>query len=282
MSSRSLCYKCAVLLGCTGTSRSVPCDGCGNPCDGSLDPVRSEAPKYVHSQVVSATPSSTSTTSAREVADSTWRSSYRPAPIVVPYVPVPTPPSQWPIQQWDTLFKASARISPGRGVIKSRSSRPAPPKRITLLHVDGPAIDSFPPPITYQTLALLLNDLNRLLLTPHEGREFAFRGRCAVIVGAADTSEDALKTRVLWVAWEIIERTVLSFDVQNLAVHGSAYGAVGKTRSIAIWMGALPDPRLQKEEDECPCARCEHLLTMSVSLEPRNRVEGVWRVSVWF
>lgn len=210
--------------------------------------------------------------SAQAAVGLTWHS---------PYIPAPIGGAQWPIQQWAPV-PAAPRPTWKRGVRKIRSltppRRPPPPKTITLPRAEASSTAPTPLPIPYQSLTLLLNDINRLLLTPHEGREFDFRGTCAVVADRQDSGEEALKARVHHVAWGLLDRTVLAFDVHNLAVHASARAAVATTQSAAIWMGAPPDPRLQSgkgKEEECPCARCEHILTISVMLEEKKRAAGV-------
>ncbi|KAJ7779760.1 hypothetical protein B0H16DRAFT_1499787 [Mycena metata] len=122
------------------------------------------------------------------------------------------------------------------------------------------------PPIVYQTLTLLLQDLNRILCTPHEGLPFQFSGTCSVVADAARVRNgDHYRMRVSQVGWEVIARTVLAFDVNAVRVHESgSVGAIALMRSAAIWMGAPPDPRLRAAELERPCGTCEHLLKIRV------------------
>ncbi|KAJ6592505.1 hypothetical protein B0H19DRAFT_1245374 [Mycena capillaripes] len=172
---------------------------------------------------------------------------------------------------------------------------PAPPKRVPtpvrvvvlpLVTPTSTASISIPAaPIAYQTLGLLLTDLNRLLCTPHAGREFEFRGTCALVADPAV----APAARVVTVAWEVIEKTVLAFNIHALSVHSSGTTAVATTQSSALWMGdpasSASDNTVNTDSDSrrpCPCARCEHLLTISVwALEPQLGVakpkgEGIW------
>ncbi|KAJ7032231.1 hypothetical protein C8F04DRAFT_1235541 [Mycena alexandri] len=122
------------------------------------------------------------------------------------------------------------------------------------------------PPIAYQTLALLLKDLNRILCTPHAGLPFQFSGTCSVVADAARVRNgDYYRLRVSQVGWEVIAQTVLAFDISAMKVHTSqSAGAVSQMQSAAIWMGAPPDPRLKDGELERPCERCEHLLKIRV------------------
>ncbi|KAJ7938613.1 hypothetical protein B0H13DRAFT_2301653 [Mycena leptocephala] len=103
------------------------------------------------------------------------------------------------------------------------------------------------PLVAYQTLELLLTDLNRLLCTPHVDRPFEFRGTCA-IVGAHAVSAAAAEheARVRLVAWEAIERTVFTFDVNNLTVHSGARAAFATTQTSAIWMAARSGSGLER------------------------------------
>ncbi|KAK7013959.1 hypothetical protein R3P38DRAFT_3362769 [Favolaschia claudopus] len=149
------------------------------------------------------------------------------------------------------------------------------------------------PPIPYQTLSLLLNNLNRLLLTPHHDRAFAFRGTYAFIAGVPSpgTTNSAappldalfLKSQLLSVAWELLDRTVLAFDVHRLVVHADGKVAVATIRSSAGLGGgghgasktngkSAKRKGREKEKAGGPCDRCEHLLTISVCLEERMYV----------
>ncbi|KAJ6472891.1 hypothetical protein C8R47DRAFT_721448 [Mycena vitilis] len=118
---------------------------------------------------------------------------------------------------------------------------------------------------TYQSLELLLTELNRLLCTPHTDSLVHFWGTCADTevseAAAADPAE-----HVREVAWEVIERTVLAFNVDNILIQTSGDSTFTMTESAAIWMGAGDDT-----SQNHPCARCEHNLTIRVvALEQLN------------
>ncbi|KAF7368471.1 hypothetical protein MVEN_00170300 [Mycena venus] len=219
----------------------------------------------------------------------------RPAP-----VPLPAPvahyrahrgPAPAPASLAETLYQ----LVPHRSRARRRPPPPAkklptaaPAKLVTLPHVSFPSTSTpgVDPLVSYQTLSSLLSDLNKLLRTPHVGREFEFRGTCANIVGAgakAPPSEAKLRERAVSVGWEIIEGSVLAFDVHALGgkVVSSSRAAVVATQSAAIWMGGgvpreVGPPSASgengKDEDErpCPCTHCEHLLTITITLEERN------------
>ncbi|KAJ7839789.1 hypothetical protein B0H13DRAFT_1911037 [Mycena leptocephala] len=102
-------------------------------------------------------------------------------------------------------------------------------------------------PITYQTLELLLADLNVLLYTPHAGRPFNFLGRRAFL--AREDKGGGMGV-----------------------IHGSGNAAVAKTQSAALWMGD-EQARYGGKARSCPCERCEHLLTISVWQEDRAHVD---------
>ncbi|KAF7350711.1 hypothetical protein MSAN_01632100 [Mycena sanguinolenta] len=255
-----------------------------------------------------------------------------------------------------TLLHTRTRRRP-RPSPRPRTDPPAPrarrtPRRIVLsspFHSSGNENgkqNGVTPVIPYQTLALLLADLNRLLTTPHGGPGFDFQGTCAEIVGPRDYSgsgalangkgkgkgkekeegelsgatlaahggADRMRGRVMKLAWDVLDQTVLAFNVHKLMVHTGETGtaAVATTRSSAIWMG---DPSLletppaavevngvqangskkyevngkkkgsAKEKSsgakeggaaqECPCKRCEHLLTIKVMLEETKYAVGV-------
>jgi hypothetical protein len=125
-------------------------------------------------------------------------------------------------------------------------------------------------PITYQTLELLLADLNVLLYTPHAGRPFNFLGRCVVVVDP--TAGPSSRGKIKEVAWEVIQRTAISFNMHGLVIHGSGNAAVAKTQSAALWMGD-EQARYGGKARSCPCERCEHLLTISVWQEDRAHVD---------
>ncbi|KAJ7171371.1 hypothetical protein C8R46DRAFT_1088251 [Mycena filopes] len=145
----------------------------------------------------------------------------------------------------------------------------------------GPAA----PFITYQTLALLLTDLNRLLSTPHEGQAFAFRGTCAVVAHPPTSplvAERHYRARVAEVGWDVIAKTVLAFDAgalgRGVGLHSGTRGAIAQVRSAAIWMGA---PRLEKQGGPArPCEKCEHILKISV-WEERKREPVVMGESIF-
>jgi hypothetical protein len=154
------------------------------------------------------------------------------------------------------------------------------------------------PPITYQTLDVLLADLNALLWTPHDGRPFEFRGTCAVVSDPAAADNALLHAaRVTRVARQLIESTALTFkyvifiyafftknnvchSIHNLTVHSGAQAAFATTQSSAIWMGdPTPSSELLEtgaaaEKSPSPCARCEHLLTIGVASARRAHVTG--------
>ncbi|KAJ7137495.1 hypothetical protein C8R43DRAFT_1132097 [Mycena crocata] len=120
-----------------------------------------------------------------------------------------------------------------------------------------PGTANAPLPILYQTLKQLLADVNKLLNTPHEEQAFHFKGECAVV---ADPAVDNAN-RVAAVAWEMIQKTVLSFNIHTLKIQINAHAALAMTLSSAIWMDCLPD---SLETNAPPCRRCEHLLTIGV------------------
>ncbi|KAJ7204947.1 hypothetical protein GGX14DRAFT_459015 [Mycena pura] len=141
----------------------------------------------------------------------------------------------------------------------------SPPKHVIVPSASGLDPDQAPP-VAYATLALLLADLNRLLCTPHEHYPFHFMGTCAVV------SDPAVghAARVMRVAWEIIQRTVLSFNVHRLTVATAPHVAVVTTKSSALWMGAD-----KQAIESTPCRLCQHLLVLHVtSDDSRAPIEG--------
>ncbi|KAJ7144087.1 hypothetical protein C8R44DRAFT_865081 [Mycena epipterygia] len=100
---------------------------------------------------------------------------------------------------------------------------PAPPpvQRPTPRVVILPGVDSsgpgHPPElIEYQTLALLLEDLNRLLCTPHESMPFHFHGTCTILADPA-VGHAACVT------------------IHMLKVHTSPFAAQATTPATRVW-----------------------------------------------
>ncbi|KAJ7617303.1 hypothetical protein FB45DRAFT_933856, partial [Roridomyces roridus] len=135
-------------------------------------------------------------------------------------------------------------------------SRPRPPKQVVVPLVNKELNSTPLTPIVYQSLALILEDLNRLLYTPHEGQPFDFRAVCAIIADPAiDNAE-----RVRLVAAQVTELTAISFNPYTLKIHDFPQGAASTVQTAALWMGTasvLPP--------NVACRRCEHLLTVSVT-----------------
>ncbi|KAJ7918879.1 hypothetical protein B0H13DRAFT_1991190 [Mycena leptocephala] len=110
--------------------------------------------------------------------------------------------------------------SPALPLPRGTDAAPFPHRRRRLGHLPSTSGSGLDPLVSYQTLALLA-DLNRLLCTPHAGREFEFCGTCAITVGAgakAPPSEAKLRKR-------------------TSKVVNSSRTAVVATQSAAIWMG---------------------------------------------
>ncbi|KAJ7134069.1 hypothetical protein C8R43DRAFT_1205667 [Mycena crocata] len=156
---------------------------------------------------------------------------------------------------------------------------PAQPPRVLLPQVVvlPDATSDALPPIPFQTLALLLMDLNRLLNTPHEMQAFHFAGACTVVDPTMDHAE-----KLEAVAWEVIRGTVLAFDIHTLTMRTTPRGAVASTPSAAIWMGAPPPPpnSFSTAPPPPPCRHCEHLLTIGVAKLPsksksKTKTKGV-------
>ncbi|KAJ7779707.1 hypothetical protein B0H16DRAFT_1499636 [Mycena metata] len=127
----------------------------------------------------------------------------------------------------------------------------------------GPPPDT--PTIEYQTLNLLLADLNRLLRQPHAEQPFNFEGTCSIV------SDPVIvySARVQQVAWEVIWQTVLAFDIHNLSITHTNHGIAGtRIHAAAIWMGGPLRPGISPP---CPCLHCEHQLTIIVREDIRKR-----------
>ncbi|KAJ7741160.1 hypothetical protein DFH07DRAFT_838220 [Mycena maculata] len=139
--------------------------------------------------------------------------------------------------------------------------RPPPPKEVIVPLVTADAEQEPPPLIPYQTLELLLKDLNRLLCTPHDDQPFHFLGTCAIIVKPAASSAE----KVASVAWDVLVGTAVTYNIHRLTVHGSEHNARMVTPSSAIWMGAPPDARLAEVTVPRACNRCNHLFSIRVT-----------------
>ncbi|KAJ7673828.1 hypothetical protein DFH06DRAFT_1123500 [Mycena polygramma] len=161
---------------------------------------------------------------------------------------------------WLTTATEPPAERPPPAPVPPRKRKRGRPKRVAV-----PLPVSAFPPGTYQSLELLLTELNRLLCTPHADRPVHFWGTCADTevseAAAADPAE-----HVREVAWEVINRTVLAFNVDNILIQTSGDSTFTMTESAAIWMGAGDDT-----SQNHPCARCEHNLTIRVvALEQLN------------
>ncbi|KAJ6483534.1 hypothetical protein C8R47DRAFT_564381 [Mycena vitilis] len=181
-----------------------------------------------------------------------------------------------PAREAQRLDPARARYGPPPYAVPPAPGRPPPPRHVVIPPIKPHAAlpHSTSEAIEYQTLDLLLADLTRLVSTPHVGREFDFRGTCAV-VGSAPGGPTA---RVVDVGWEIIGKTVLAFDVNALKIQSSTLAAVTNIQTSTIWMDAPPPPasktKSKSKEAEERCARCEHLLTISVWQVQRRFASG--------
>ncbi|KAJ7128193.1 hypothetical protein C8R43DRAFT_951522 [Mycena crocata] len=123
--------------------------------------------------------------------------------------------------------------------------------------VPPPGAADAPVPVLYQSLSLLLADLNKLLNTPHEQQAFHFKGACAIVADSAVGNV----ARLVVVAWEIIQKTTLAFDINTLKIQSNPRSALVMTSSSAIWMGLPPD---MLTKAALPCRQCEHLLTIGI------------------
>ncbi|KAK6991986.1 hypothetical protein R3P38DRAFT_3090460, partial [Favolaschia claudopus] len=241
----------------------------------SFSKIASPAAKQVHQPLVWLPP---------------YLSNYAPVPQTPHPLLLPPPPSH----------SQSAPQPPRLAFLGPSHPQPAlparsPPRPRHMTFSPASAFDPASKPIAYQTLPMLLTDLNCLLITPHDDRAFSFRGTYAFI-GRAPTPVDIntkasppfdtapfLKTELMSVAWAILDQTVLAFDVQKLQVHVSGKAAAATIKTAAIWMGdggasfrdnasvgmAKDEKQKQEGHPDCTCSSCEHLLTITVCLEER-------------
>ncbi|KAJ7697695.1 hypothetical protein B0H17DRAFT_1197356 [Mycena rosella] len=197
---------------------------------------------------------------------------YQPYYYTHPYpYPQPQPQSHQPQPQAQVPPPASRAPRPRPRPHPPKPPRIPTPKRVILPLVETNTIEDTPAPIPYQTLRLLLIDLNRLLCTPHEEQPFHFCGTYSIVADPAVNHA----ARLTSVAWALIRGTAVSFNVHTLAVQTSPRQALVKTHSSAIWMGAPPDPRLADVTQPRPCERCEHLITIRVENDDSALARGL-------
>ncbi|KAJ7099828.1 hypothetical protein C8R44DRAFT_859468 [Mycena epipterygia] len=295
-----LCARCALRLGGTPCTFLVPCDTCGDICLGppawqtyvASASKPAELPLYATIRWNQPPIAQYATTEQQTPAlpqlnppqlhDSTSWSHYRHYQPPAERAAAPYPQAEV-IQMQNTGF---AQWKPSqRAPIIQQLPTPhvhpqshAPQFALPAFRVPSPtrvvlplATEEQPEPIEYQTLTLLLEDLNRLLCTPHAEQPFHFRGTCALVLDPA-VGHAARVTRV---AWAIIRETVLAFNIHALTVHSSPRAAQATTQTSAIWMGAPPDLRLARATVTAPCTRCEHLLSIGVTNEDSARKRGL-------
>ncbi|KAJ7478741.1 hypothetical protein B0H11DRAFT_2234200 [Mycena galericulata] len=266
-----LCRACASMYGVAACQLSVPCPNCNAMC--APEPtwhqyVPPQTPNMVPvpvrwRQVI--TPNNTAKNMQTAVEITAGPSSNA--------MPVPTSEYWGPHgyvntgTQWNWTSRVPLIQRPAaRAPIKHHMPtppplpRPGPPKQVVVPLVTDKVGAERPTPIIYQTLELLLIDLNRLLCTPHDGAPFDFRGTCSIIADPAVSNAN----KVTDVVWEILRLTTVSFNPHTLAVHQSPYAARATTPTCALWMNAPPDPRLEKVTVPRPCNRCEHLMSIGV------------------
>nr|GAT44716.1 predicted protein [Mycena chlorophos] len=137
-----------------------------------------------------------------------------------------------------------------------------------------------PEPIKYQTLSTLLQDLNRLVCTPHEGREFHFVGTYTIVAEVFPDVEQqakALEERVRDVAWEVCMQTVVDINVPALKIKSFA-GSRGKletTLPTAMAAGVSSTPWTFTGISSPPCPHCTHALSIHVTRLSQRELDAV-------
>ncbi|KAJ7636375.1 hypothetical protein FB45DRAFT_906479 [Roridomyces roridus] len=181
----------------------------------------------------------------------------KPRPMVplVGKTPATTPSS--------SCYRTDLRLPPSVLALSTLPPPPPPPIGRPSLFKAGPIVPlvgktpaktPVPTPTVYQTLQLLLDDLNHLLYTPHEAQPFYFRGTCAIIADPAVEFVQKLGD----VAQQVVERTALSFNPQTLDIQSSAHAASTITRTQALWMGGT------LATSGVSCTRCRHTLSIGI------------------
>ncbi|KAF7311798.1 hypothetical protein MIND_00190300 [Mycena indigotica] len=166
-------------------------------------------------------------------------------------LPKPPPPCPYPIPD------PRGRTKP---VVVPYSTRDGPP----------------PEPIRYQNLALLLKDLNRLLTTPHEGREFHFVGTYSIVAQVyrgergRERQRGLLEDRLRSVAWEVLTSTGVVVNVPGLKIkYGDIDIPCAHTTAATMANWAHPNFPLTSDSSNVPsippCPRCYHTLSVRVT-----------------
>ncbi|KAJ7471667.1 hypothetical protein B0H11DRAFT_2039484 [Mycena galericulata] len=270
----NFCTMCAAILRSTPCLRPIPCMSCGTICTVMVP---------VHWQPPAAQPKGN--TSA--LGQSRWRKGVTPQaafkakmaqatyvsngqwkrPYVYGYANAPrnihkTPQAQLllPWTQRASQDHIENDVPPPPPL-----SRPQPPKQVVVPLVTDTEGAERPIPIVYQTLQLLLIDLNHLLCTPHENEPFGFRGTCSIIADPTVGNSD----KVTSIAWDVLGLTAVSFNPNTLIVDASPSAAHAMIATCAIWMNAPRGTRIARGTLPNACSRCDHSLSIGV-----ERCEG--------
>ncbi|KAJ7150061.1 hypothetical protein C8R43DRAFT_496625 [Mycena crocata] len=243
----NFCFSCAQRLGFAPSPLNLPCTICGQHCAANWQLEWAEQMKASQERM--------RTLQQRFPYMPYSQSTSVPNNVVIPSIskpPVIPPPTdgtiQRPAKRKRTESSSEPAYLPMRDFAQPRSIR-----RIVL----PPGATDAPAVVLYQSLELLIVDMNKLLNTPHEEQAFHFKGACAVVADPAVGNS----ARVAEVAWEIIRKTALAFNLNTLKIQSNPRSALFMTPSSAIWMGLPPD---MLDKAAPPCRRCEHLLTVGV------------------
>lgn len=183
-----------------------------------------------------------------------------------PTDPNPIDPTRLPPRD-----KKRTRKPKSAAVIQDLKLRRGNPPKPVVLPFTRPTSNA-PTPIPYQTLALLVADLRRLLCTPHEDQPFYFRGAFALV---ADPAIDTTM-RITHVAWALVRGTPLSFNPDALVLQAFPFTQMALTTvsTSTIWMTPL-EPRLAAAAPPRPCTRCEHQLSVTAMSDDSRAAHGL-------
>ncbi|KAJ7150042.1 hypothetical protein C8R43DRAFT_1006134 [Mycena crocata] len=259
----SLCASCAHLLGRLQSPFNIPCSRCGQLCGAHWQAALEERKRAAEEKTrVENIPLFRKPYVYTRYSDGNRTNAIIPPRIPPVQVARPQVHPQVPSQRPRKRKRKAPSPEPTPMHVPQRDFllppphlRIDPPKRVVL----PPGSADAPEPVLYQSLAVLLADLNKLLVTPHEEQPFHFKGACAIVADPAVGSAD----RVRKVAWEVIQRTVVAFNLNALSIKTNPRAALVMTPSSAIWMGSPPAMLATAAP---PCRRCEHLF--SIGVEP--------------
>ncbi|KAJ7616006.1 hypothetical protein FB45DRAFT_1064175 [Roridomyces roridus] len=248
-----LCNGCAVHHNSYPSEKDVPCWSCGMSCASTTSAAPAAIPQapvyHVNMHPLPYRPRYFSHTYVHHQPYHQYPYPYPIHPHTAYYVPYAPPPPPIPV-----IYTPPPPPPPTPPVSSPPTLKPGP---IVPLVQRPPGTTPIPTPVAYQSLQLLLEDLNHLLHTPHEEQPFYFRGTCAIIADPAVGHAKKLSS----VAEQVVERTALIFDPQTLEIQSSEQAASTSTSTHAVWM---PVGAGRPTTTGVSCTHCRHTLTIDV------------------